>query len=60
MDQGQLKPGPSSEYVQSTFAPIRDNILEFAHCQLKETQGRDDYREYLELSIIFLGDIPGT
>ena len=58
MNQGQLKPGPSSEYVQSILTPIRDNILEFAHFQLQEMQCRDDYREFLELSIIFLGDIP--
>ena len=46
MNQGQLKPGPSSEYVQSTLAPIPDNILEFAHFQLHETQCIDDYREF--------------
>ena len=40
------------------FEPERDDILEFANKQLKEKQPRDDYREYLELCVIFLGGIP--
>lgn len=40
------------------FEPDRDDILEFAKKQLKEKQPRDDYREFLELCVIFLGGIP--
>ena len=40
------------------FEPDRDDILKFAEKQLKEKQPRDDYREFLELCVIFLGGIP--
>lgn len=38
--------------------PDRDDILKFAKKQLQEKQPRDDYREFLELCVIFLGGIP--
>ena len=37
---------------------IRQNIIDFAEKQLQDHQPRDDYRELLELSIIFQGGIP--
>jgi hypothetical protein len=40
------------------FEPERDDILKFAKKQLQEKQPRDDYREFLELCVIFLGGIP--
>lgn len=40
------------------IAPKKDDILTFAKQQLLEKQPRDDYRELLELSVIFLGDTP--
>ncbi|MEL6606429.1 MAG: hypothetical protein AAFP20_24820, partial [Cyanobacteria bacterium J06614_10] len=40
------------------FEPDKDDILKFAKKQLKEKHPRDDYREFLELCVIFLGGIP--
>ena len=36
----------------------RDNVVNFASQQLQSQQPRDDYREFLELSIIYLGRAP--
>lgn len=40
------------------IAPWKDDVIKFALAQLKKFQPRDDYRELLELSIIFLGGTP--
>lgn len=40
------------------MAPFRSDILEFAQVHLQAEQPRDDYREFLELSVVFLGDVP--
>ena len=39
-------------------ATFKDKILQFAKEQLKQKQQRDDYKEFLELAIIFLGGSP--
>lgn len=39
-------------------APWKDDVIRFATAQLTVFQPRDDYRELLELTIIFLGAIP--
>ncbi len=47
--------------LQSTsavIAPWSDSVIAFAISQLKEFKSRDDYRELLELTIIFFGGIP--
>jgi len=36
----------------------RDSVVEFALKNLQERQPGDDYREFLELSVIFLGGTP--
>lgn len=40
------------------MADIRSEIVEFARRQLQENQPRDDYREFLELLITFIGEVP--
>lgn len=49
---------PSDDFVRDALADVRDEILEFARQQLEEKQPRYDYREFLELSVIFIGDVP--
>jgi hypothetical protein len=58
IDKVSFQAGPSEEYVQKAIAEICVDILEFARFQLNERQPRDDYREYLELCIIFNGEFP--
>jgi hypothetical protein len=50
--------GPTDVDAWNAVADVRDEIVEFAKSQLKDKQPRDDYCELLELSIIFLGEIP--
>src|SRR6218665_275094 len=44
--------------LAAVIAPWKDSVIAFAVCELEEYQSRDDYRELLELTIIFLGGIP--
>ena len=41
--------------IQSMLHNDRDDLLQFAYNQLSKNQRRDDYKEYLESAIIFLG-----
>jgi hypothetical protein len=58
IDQDNFQPSHSDEYVRNIMSPLRDSLLDFARKQLEERQCRDDYREFLELSVIFLGEVP--
>ena len=40
---------------QSVLHNDRDDLLQFFYQQLSKKLHRDDYKEYLELAIIFLG-----
>jgi len=60
IDKESFHAAPSDDFVQSALADVRGETLEFAQYQLTESQPRDDYREFLELSIIFLGEAPLT
>lgn len=44
--------------VFSDLQNVSDNILQFCFHQLQAVQPRDDYRELLGLTIIFLGNVP--
>ena len=57
MDKLKFTPGISDEYVKEKLSNITD-LLDFSMKCLKEQQLREDYRELLELMVIFLGGIP--
>lgn len=59
VDQASFSTAMEDESVAVMIAPWKDNAIEFATAQLEKYQPRDDYRELLELSIIFLGGTPG-
>lgn len=48
----------SSDAVSTSVQGIKDSTIEFAMSYLRESQPRDDYREFLELVKIFLGSVP--
>ena len=48
----------SDEALHSAVSGVASQIVEFAKRQLEQFQPRDDYRELLELTIIFLGGVP--
>ena len=48
----------ASDAVSTSVHDIKDSTIEFAMSYLRKSQPRDDYREFLELVIIFLGSVP--
>mgnify|MGYP006352973215 FL=1 len=48
----------SDEALHSAVSGVASQIVEFAKRQLEQFQPRDDYRELLELTIIFRGGVP--
>lgn len=58
VDQDRFQVASTDHSVETMVAPFRTDIIEFAKTHLQSKQPRDDYREFLELSILFLGDVP--
>ena len=58
IDRDKFKPASTDPSVETSVAPCRDDIIEFARTQLDSKQPRDDYRKLLERSIIFLEGLP--
>ena len=50
----------SDDYAAGVVASRRSEILEFFKGVTNVTQRRNDYRELLELAVIFFGDEPST
>ena len=53
-----FNPGINDEYVLTELDSVKNEILLFATEQLNTDHPRDDYRELLELTVIFLGGVP--
>jgi len=58
IDRDNFQVSSSDPSVELLVAPHRSDILSFAKTYLQSEQPRDDYREFLELAVIFLGDVP--
>ena len=58
LDHCKYSNGMENDEAASVLNPVRHDILQFAEKQLADNQPRDDYKEMLQLSIIFLGGIP--
>ena len=58
VDQSRFETGMSSDAVSTSVQDIKESTTEFAKGYLRESQPRDDYREFLELVIIFLDSVP--
>lgn len=61
MDKSNFKTGiqdPKCSEILAAHSTLRLEAIEFAMNALQSNQPRDDFRELLELSIIFLGGIP--
>src|SRR5262249_49853891 len=44
----------TDECTATQLLPIRDDLISFIHDQLTKMQPRDDYRELLQVSLLFL------
>lgn len=58
IDTAKFKRGIETEEVLGFLQDVKLHILAFANKQLEDIQPRDDYREFLELVVIFLGGFP--
>ncbi|XP_050547295.1 uncharacterized protein LOC126908982 [Daktulosphaira vitifoliae] len=48
----------TDEHVKNILMGIADEMIQFCKIKLEEELPRDDYKEFLELIIIFLGGLP--
>ena len=55
IDRNRFIPGVHDDFTAEVFTDTKDEVLKFANFQLQHNQPRDDYREFLQLAIIFLG-----
>ena len=58
IDKEAYESGIIEESVSIRLQPVRDNLVSFLNCQLLEHQPRDDYKELLNLALVFLGAPP--
>ena len=58
IDKNKFQTATSDAAAKDAMAGVRDDILQLALSQLCVHQPRADYREFLELSIIFLDETP--
>ena len=58
INQDAFSTSMADEGTATLVNPWKDDIIEFTTAQLDNVQSRDDYRELLELTIIFLGGTP--
>jgi len=58
IDQVRFSTAMDDETIAALVTPWKDTVISFALTQLSEFQPREDYRELLELTIIFLGASP--
>lgn len=55
IDSSNFKSGLEDQYCSSAIENIREDILNFVRSQLEIKNSRDDYNEFLELVLIFIG-----
>ena len=58
IDRSNFQASSSNDIVHSAVSSVANEIIAFAENQLQQFQPRDDYRELLELTIMFLGGVP--
>ena len=55
---GKYEPGIANSDVTSLVEDIRQSTIHYANTYLEQKLPRDDYKEFLELVIVFLGSAP--
>jgi len=58
IDQKMYSTSADVAEMSQVLDSVREDVLKFAEQQLQQRQVRDDYREFIELSVIFLGGSP--
>lgn len=60
IDTSMYASGMDVDYIAVVLNPVRDELIHFIQHQLTVFQPRDDYRELLQLSLLFLGAACGA
>ena len=58
IDKTAFEDSSTDEYTTSAVADIKDGMVTLLKKVVNVSQPRDDYMEFLELAIIFLGSVP--
>ncbi|KAK2708416.1 hypothetical protein QYM36_014133, partial [Artemia franciscana] len=58
IDTDKYETGIAADDVARLVDDIKQSIIDFANKHLEQSQPRDDYKEFLELVLIFLGATP--
>ena len=58
IDSTAFEDSSTDDYTNSAVADVKEEMLKTLRTAVQVTQPRDDYRELLELAIIFLGSVP--
>jgi hypothetical protein len=58
INQDQFEPASTDTSVESEIVESRNDLVDFIQAQLMGAHPRDDYSEFLELALIFLGGTP--
>jgi len=58
VDTNEYEPGIVNSDVASLVEDIRQSIIHYANTYLEQKLPKDDYKEFLELVIVFLGSAP--
>src|ERR1043165_3690036 len=58
ISQEKYRTAMDNSFTANAVSDVRDDFLAFANDQLLNKQPRDDYRELLEITILFLGGTP--
>lgn len=59
INQSNFEPGIRSSFIKRQLEDISDDIIEFCQNELENKFVRDDYKELLVLTLIFLGEDSG-
>jgi len=58
IDMAKYEPGIAADDVAGLVEDIKQDIIDYANKQLQQIHPRNDYKEFLELAIDFLGAAP--
>ena len=56
IDKTKYESGIKDNLIAAQLMPMKENLLRFFRTQLLEYQPRDDYKELLQLALLFLGN----
>ena len=60
IDTAKYEPGIAADDVTSLVGDIKQDTIDYANKHLEQSQPRDDYKEFLELVIVFRGAVPAS